>query len=137
MWIYKEFYSDESSEADNDSKFQNDINSLKCWSQERDLKFNAAKCSILHVGIGNQKCSYELNNAVIQDKSTEKYLEILFPNNKLKFNAHIGFVILEVNNNRSIRSIIPLYMYKSLVRPHLGYNFVVQGHHLQKETKKN
>ena len=141
--IYREFNSDEPSQQDNCVKFQNDINALYSWSQQWDLKFNSSKCSILHFGHANYRRSYKLNDVIIQSKSIEKDLGILFSCN-MKFDEHIDSIVLKANKqlgiiarvftDKSLKTIIPLY--KSFVRPLLEYNSIIWSPYTKKKNEK-
>ena len=71
--------------------FQEDIDAVSAWSKKRDLKFNVAKCCVLHFGRSNIKAqnTCNINGTQLRSDSNKKDLGVLFSSN-LKFNEHIG-----------------------------------------------
>ena len=45
------------------------------------MMFNKAKCKVLHLGLGNPRYQYKLENERIEHSPTEKDLEILVHGN--------------------------------------------------------
>ena len=140
--IYRTFRPDLPSQTLNSNLVQSDIDALSSWSTLWDLKFNVAKCCILHFGRSNQGANYNLNNQHLSKKQQEKDLGILFSNN-FKFDDHIRLIakkankqlgiIAKVFSSRSPQTIIPLY--KTFVRPHLEYNSIIWSPHTKKCEK--
>jgi hypothetical protein len=138
--IYRSFKSDINNQTENCILFQDDINALTRWAVKWDLKFNTAKCCILHFGHSNTKALYTLNDIQIANKVVEKDLGILFSSN-FKFNKHIDSIVKKANQqlgiiarifkNKTVQTIVPLY--RTFVRPFLEYNSIVWSPY----TKKN
>ena len=111
---------------------QDDLTSLKNWSDKWQLHFNASKCKILHLGYNNLHHSYQMGESELEITRAEKDLGV-FIDDELKFHHHINIATNKANkilglirhtfNNLDIIS-LPL-LYKTLVRPHLEYANVI------------
>ncbi|GAB0186595.1 mitochondrial enolase superfamily member 1 [Grus japonensis] len=114
----------------NDTKLHGVVDTLEGRDAiQRDLdrkymKFNKAKCKVLHMGQCNPKHNYRLGREWIERSPEEKDLGVLV-NKKLnmsrqctKANRVLGCIKISVTS-RSREVILPLY--STLVRPHLGY----------------
>ncbi|GAB0180392.1 mitochondrial enolase superfamily member 1 [Grus japonensis] len=107
---------------------QRDLDRLERWASMNCMKFNRAKCKILHMGQGNPKYSYRLGGEWIESSPEEKDLGVLV-DEKLsmtqqcalaaqKDNRVLGCITSSVTS-RSREVILPLC--SALVRPHLEY----------------
>ena len=129
----------------NSKLLQKDINSLLEWSDIWQLKFNFAKCKVLHCGLGNENKEYFFNtdtsNVKINSCSEEKDLGVIF-DDKLLFDKHINKCISKANQvlgviKRSFESkdaSLILKLYKSMVRPHLEYANNIWSPHLKRQS---
>jgi len=99
---------------------------LERWAWENLMKFNKAKCKVLHTGWGNPKHKYRLDREWIQSSPTKKDLGML-ADKKLSMTWQCALAAQKANRilgciKRSMDSRlreVTLALCSALVRPHL------------------
>ena len=129
-------------------KLQQDLDKLVNWADEWQLRFNAGKCSTIHLGRNNKQNEYSMRihnsdeRVNLNSTKAEKDLGILI-DTELQFSQHTE---VQVNKaNRILGMIRRSYEYidcksmkllfTALVRPHLEFANCAWGPRLEKDKK--
>ncbi|GAB0204576.1 mitochondrial enolase superfamily member 1 [Grus japonensis] len=119
-----------------------DLDRLERWARANLMRFNKAKCKVLHMGWSNPKHSYRLDREWIESSPEEKGLGVLVDEKfnmshecvpaAQKANCVLGCIKTSVAS-RSRDVIVPLY--STLVRPHLEYCIQLWGPQYKKDIR--
>jgi len=107
---------------------QQDIDSFVSWTEEIQMKLNASKTTVLHLGNSNPRINYKIKDKPIKSVDYQEDLGVIFSTN-LSFSLHIKTttascfrvigIIRRIFGNISEKQFKILY--KTMIRPKLDY----------------
>ena len=137
--------------TDNDSmreQLQTDLDNLCLWAEEWQLKFNAEKCHVLHLGHKNQNFQYYMkkqnSNSRVELSASEYEKDLgVYVDHDLNFSKHIQTQVNKANRLLGLirRSFTYLdketmkLLFTSIVRPHLEFGNVAWSPVLKKHVQ--
>ena len=127
-------------------QLQQDLDNLVKWSHKWQLRFNAGKCKVLHLGRSNQEYTYCMKDhgsdkiENLESSEGEKDLGILV-DHELKFSRHVETQVNKANKilgmvRRSYQYLdgeTLRMLFTALIRPHLEFANVAWSPRYQKD----
>ena len=134
--------------SEDGDKLQKDLDALVDWADTWQLRFNADKCKVLHMGKNNEQRCYKMRKHGSSDRVTLEKSEIerdlgVQVDKDLRFSQHIETQVNKANRllgliRRSYEHLDAESMqllFVALVRPHLEFGNVVWSPRLEKDKK--
>ena len=123
-------------------RLQLTLNNLVAWADLWGMKFNVAKCKVMHFGLRNPRYSYKMNGVELEESKEEKDLGVTVTNRlsvstqcakaAKTANAVLGQISRAFHfRDRSIFT----GLYKQYVRPHLEYAVQAWSPWLEKDKE--
>ncbi|CAM4622379.1 unnamed protein product [Lepidochelys kempii] len=120
-------------------ELQRDRTKLGDWATKWQMKFNVDQCKVMRVGKHNPNYTYQMMGSKLAVTTQERYRGVIVESS-LKTSTQCAVTVKKVNrmlgiikkgiDNKTEDILLPLY--KSMVRPHLGYCMQTWSPHLEK-----
>ena len=128
-------------------ELQTDLNNIQKWSEQWQMKFNSAKCKVMHFGHANGQSKYTMkdNGSEVSLESTSEEKDLgVWIDDKLKFTSHIGHAVAKSNQILGLIKRSFVYrdteiikrLFTALVRPHLEYANAVWHPRFKKDVEQ-
>jgi len=121
-------------------RLRQDLSRLFKWSHDWQMLFNIEKCKVLHIGSNNQHFRYYMDGRELKKCTEEKDLGVIFTNDMksshqcLEAYNRASRILGMIKRTISYKNKdILLYLYKTLVRPHLEFCTPVWSPHYRKD----
>jgi uncharacterized protein (DUF4415 family) len=130
---------------DDQKKLQRDLEQLEKWTDDWQLKFNTAKCKVMHLGYSNPKYTYEMGTGdqrhTLKETTCEKDLGV-HVDVSLHISKHCQKTAAKANRilglvNRSFKHLdgpMIKQLFIGLIRPHLEYGNLVWSPQYRKDA---